>query len=187
MLEITELPYAKAIEAQRAPGVGFLWLSLFHCIHQQNRKSGPISSMCANQYSNHLFSFGVCRVNPTFQMRASLLHLIASYISYCILLHLIALWRKLKLGCFVVLSLKLLLTAWGSLPAPAPRGHSQCPSGHGHQYQHRGETFAAGIWHMGSLSQVGRATDGGTSLGGRDFEDLLFDLIWFIQLDPSFQ
>lgn len=69
-------------------------------------KSGPISSMCANQYSNHLFSFGVCRVNPTFQMRASLLHLIASY---CTLLHLVAsycIMAEVEVGCFVALSLK---------------------------------------------------------------------------------
>ena len=91
---------------------GWVFVAVALPLHSSAKsKSGPISSMCANQYSNHLVSFGVCRVNPTFQMRASLLHLIASYISYCILLHLIALWRKLKLGCFVVLSLKLLLTA----------------------------------------------------------------------------
>ena len=190
MLEITELPYAKAIEAQRAPGVGFLWLSLFHCIHQQNRKAGRLARCVPTSTVTICFLLGFAALTQLFKCVLPYciwLHLIYLIASCCILLHLIASWRKLKLGCFVVLSLKLLLTAWGSLPAPAPRGHSQCPSGHGHQYQHRGETFAAGIWHMGSLSQVGRATDGGTSLGGRDFEDLLLDLIWFIQLDPSFQ
>ena len=150
MLEITELPYAKAIEAQRAPG-GWVFVAVALPLHSSAKwESGPISSMCANQHSNHLFSFGVCRVNPTFQMRAFLLHLILY-----ILLHLVAsccIMAEVEVGCFVALSLKLLLTAWGSLPAPAARGHSQCPSGHGHQYQHRGETFAAGIWHMGSLS-----------------------------------
>jgi hypothetical protein len=106
MLEITELPYAKAIEAQRAPG-GWVFVAVALPLHSSAKwESGPISSMCANQHSNHLFSFGVCRVNPTFQMRAFLLHLIASYIIYliascCILLHLIASWRKLK---WVVLS-----------------------------------------------------------------------------------
>ena len=92
MLEITELPYAKAIEAQRAPG-GWVFVAVALPLHSSAKwESGPISSMCANQHSNHLFSFGVCRVNPTFQMRAFLLHLIASYIIYliascCILLH----------------------------------------------------------------------------------------------------
>lgn len=146
---------------------GWVVVRLLSLFSSKMENHGPIGSMRANQQP-FVFFWGL-----------ALTQLFKCVLTYGILLHLLASWLKLKWVFLPLRVSNVLLAVPGSLPAPAPCGRSQCsPSGHGHQYQHRGETSASGIWHMGSFSQVGRATDGGASLGGRDFEVfLLLDLI----------